>query len=353
MIFSKSLIGNSKAAKAQWNEYLANRKLINQANDNLLANARKAGIVINNGIIPQDVYQEFDNTSVTRMRLDDGDVYLNDLLPRSKSINIGKLVHKYRKVSATSGVKVSMSGQTGALIDRTEVSYDGTLVPIHEAGFGRKWREWNALTSEGYDALIDDQRERVANVRESLADTFLTGHVDEFGNYINVDGLEWQGMKNDSRVAQINLGAGGVNFDFTDTSQTAEDIKLHWIEVLDVMRITNKCGMDLNIYVSKEIMSAWERRWSTSWDAPKLQEELTGHQGVASIKSSNKLVGNEIMGFPASGDLVRPVVGMALSTTPIVRQQVMDDYNFLVWAATGWEVRTDHSGNTCAFFAQA
>lgn len=353
MIFSKALVGNSRSAKEQWAEYIQNRQLNDMVNKNLVEQARRAGIVVNNGLIPQDVYQEFDNTSVERMRLDDGDVFLNDLLPRSKSVSIGKLVHKFRQVSATSGVKTSMSGQTGTLLDRTDVSYDGTLIPIHDAGFGREWREWNALTSEGYDALIDDQRARVANVREYLADTFLDGHTDKDGNFINVDGLEWQGMRADSRVAQIDLGVGDVNFDFTDTAQTAENIKLNWIEVLDVMRITNKCGMDLNIYVSKEIMSAWERRWSTSWDAPKLQEELTGHQGVASIKSSNKLSGNEIMGFPASGDLVRPITGMALNTTPIVRHQVRDDYMFLVWAAIGWEVRTDYSGNSCAFFAQA
>lgn len=351
MIFSKSLVGNSRAAKAQWEEYMQNRTLNDLTNNSLAEQARRAGLVVNNGLIPQDVYQEFDNTSVERMRLDDGDTFLNDLLPRSKSIRIGKLVHKFRQVSATSGVKTSMSGQTGVLLDRTDVTYDGSIVPIHEAGFGREWREWDALTSEGYDALIDDQRERVANVREHLADTFLDGHLDKDGNFLNVDALEWQGMRNDSRVAQIDLTAAPI-FDFTDTAQTAEAIKLNWITVLDVMRITNKMGGDMNIYVSKEVMSAWERRWSTSWDAPKLQEELAGHEGVASIKSSNKLSGNELMGIPAAGDLVRPITGMALNTTPIVRHQVKDDYMFSVWAAIGWEVRTDYSGNSPAFFAQ-
>lgn len=269
MIFSKEIVGNSYAAKAQWEDVGSRRNLVNNINEGINVTARRSGVLVaNDGLIPQDVYQEFDNVSVTRMRLDDGDTYLNDLLPKSKSITIGKLVHRFRQVSTTSGVKTSMSGQSGSLIDRTDVSYDGSLVPIHDASFGREWREWDALTSGGYDALIDDQRERVSNVREHLADTFLDGFTDADGSFLNVDGLEWQGFRNDSRVVQIDLSAAPI-FDFTDTGQSAADIKLNWITLLDIMRITNKCGLDLNIYVSKQIMSAWERRWSTRLSCKK------------------------------------------------------------------------------------
>lgn len=351
MIFQKSLmanqIGNSNLAR-QWDEVVSGREA--SESHNMALNAM-AGMTANAGLIPEEVYQDFDNVTVQRMRSDDGDTFLNDLLPLSRSVNIGKLVQKFRQSSDAGVVTTSMSGQSGTVKDQVEYSYDGSIIPIHETGFGRMWREWSAMQSEGFDALIDDQRETVATLRQKIAGDFLDGHRDKSGNLIVVDGLSWGGMRNDSRVAQQDLGAGGLNFDFTDATKTGEEIKAAFIQVRDVLRIDNNCPQDATYYVSREIMSNFERRFSESYDSRTVAEELESLMGVAALKETNKLTGNQLMAFPLSSDLVRPVVGMGINTVQMARQQWNSNYDFSVWGAVGFQVRTDFAGRTCALYA--
>lgn len=307
----------------------------------------------NTGIIPRDVYQDFDNVTIERFRSDDGDTFINDLLPLSRSVNIGKLTSQYRRASDAGNVQTSMTGQIGALMDQTEFSYDGTIVPIHDAGFFRNWREWEAQRSEGFDALIDDTRETVASIRSAWADTILEGAKDKKGAFIDVDGFTWQGMKNDSRVEQIDLGAGGLNFDFTSTANTGDQIKAAFITIRDTLWITNNCGKDITVYVSREIASNFERKFSTQYDAKIIMQELADLMGIAAIKPSSKLVGNELMGFPLDSSAIRPVVGMGINTVAMPRPVYNSNYEFVTWHAAGFQVVNDFSGQTCTFFAQA
>ena len=345
MIFSKKIIGNSRCAVDHWAEVERARTAANRHD---MALNSMAGLNVNEGLIPRDVFQEFDNVTVERMRSDDGDTFLNDLLPLSTSVNIGKLVHKFRQASDAGRVQTSMTGQIGVKMDQTEFTFDGSIVPVHDAGFFRQWREWNAMTSEGFDGLIDDQRETVASVRRHLADQFLDGHLDTQGNAIVVDSLSWAGMRNDSRVAQVSLV-----FDFTDNTKTGDEIKNAFIsELRDVLFITNKCEQEATYYVSREIMSNWERKFSTQYDSKIISQEIADLMGVAAVKVSSKLTGNEIMGFPLDRNRIRPVVGMGLNTVAMPRPVYNSNYEFVTWGAIGFEIRTDFAGNTCAIFGQ-
>jgi hypothetical protein len=352
MIFTQNEVARSRVCGDQWREVNETRRMANVTNA-MHAAAQSPGISTNGGLVPRDVYQEFDRVAVDRFRSDDGDTFLNDLLPLSSSVSIGKLVQKFRQVSDAGQVQTSMSGQIGVKLDQTEFTYDGSIIPVHDTGFTRGWREWNAQTSEGFDALIDDQRESVATIRAHLADDFMDGHRDTDGNFIVVDALSWQGMRNDSRVAQADLGAGGINFDFTDTAQTGDANKDAFIEVRNIWWITNKCERDLTVYVSREVASNWERKFSANYDAKKILQELAGLMGVEEIKVSSKLTGNQLMGFPLDSNRIRPVVGMGLNTVAMPRPVYNSNYDFVVWGAIGFQVRTDFAGNTCAIYASA
>jgi hypothetical protein len=353
MLFTEKSVASSRSCADQWSEVKTSRKLANNQETMHANMMRSSGLKVNEGLIPRDVYQEFDNVTVERFRSDDGDTYLNDLLPLSRSVSIGKLVHKFRQASDAGRAQTSMSGQIGVKMDQVEFSYDGSIVPVHDTGFFRNWREWNAQTSEGFDALIDDQRESVATLRRKLADNFLDGHTDAQGNTLVVDGISWQGMRNDSRVAQVDLGAGGLNFDFTDVSKTGDEIKAAFIQVRDTLWISNKCEQEATYYVSREIASNFERKFSTQYDAKIIMQELADLMGVSAIKVSSKLTGNELMAFPLDSNRVRPVVGMGLNTVAMPRPVYNSNYEFVVWGAIGFEIRTDFAGNTCALFAQA
>lgn len=354
MIFSQGVVGNSRAAVVQWNEVVAARNGY-AANEQIFANAlRAAGLNVNEGLIPQDVYQEFDNVTVERFRSDDGDTFLNDLLPLSRSINIGRLIHKFRRASDAGQTQTSMTGQIGVKMDQVEFNFDGTLVPIHDTGFFRNWREFNAQQAEGFDALVDDQRESVAAVRRKLADSFLDGHTDKNGKIIVLDAISWAGMRADTRVAQIDLGAGGVNFDFTDTTKTYAEIEAAFKQVRDVLWIDNNCEKEATYYVSREIASNMERNSSEFASSEnKILQRLAGLMGVAAIKTSSKLSGNEMMAFPLDGASVRPIVGMGVNTVAMPRPVYNSNYEFAVWGAVGFEVRADFSNQKCAMFAQA
>jgi hypothetical protein len=302
------------------------------------------GLTVNEGLIPQDVYQEFDNQTVTRMRSDDGDTFLNDLMGLSKSINIGKMVYTTRRASDSGLVQTSMSGQTGFKMDQVEYSYDGFIVPIHDAGFFRNWRELEAQRSEGFDALIDDQRETVETVRRYLCDTFLDGMTDKDGNFLNVDGREWQGIRNDSRVAQV-----AASFDFTDNAQSGDLNRTNLLTVLDNLYITNNCSQDVTLYVSREIARNWERKFSTNYEGGRIIEQLANIQGLGSIKVTNKLTGNQMMAFPLDGS-VKPIVGMGMSTIAMPRPLYNSNYEFVTATAMGWYVKNDFAGKTCALY---
>jgi hypothetical protein len=356
MIFSKKIIANSRMGADQFSEVRRARNMANNHNMAIMRMAASAAndgsIVANEGLIPRDVYLDFDNVTVEIFQSDNGDTFLNDLMPLSRSVSIGKLVSKFRQASDAGRAQTSMSGQIGIKMDQVEYKYDGTIVPIHDTGYSRNWREWAAMNSEGFDGLIDDQRESVRSLRIKAADSFLDGHKDKSGNIIVVDGTSWEGMRNDSRVNAIDIGAAGINFDFTDNTKTGDQIKAAFIQVRDVMWITNNCERDMTVYVSREIASNFERKFSAQYDAKIIMQELAELMGIAAIKTSSKLSGNEFMGFPLDSQVIAPVVGMGINTVAMPRPVYNSNYEFAVWGAIGYQVKTDFDGRSCAFFAQ-
>lgn len=357
MIFTKTYVASSVRAANQLRELDAIRSCMNIQESHFGREFRAHGLSVNAGRIPDEVFREFDNVTVERMKLDEGDAYLNDLMPFSRALPIGKLTFENRRASDAGNVQTSMTGQIGIKFDSVDFNIDGTIIPVHDNGYSRNWREFSAMKSEGFDALIDDNRENVSAHRNHLADNFLDGHNDKNGQLIVVDNRSWAGMRNDARVVQIDLGAGGVNFDFTDQSQTGTAIKLAFIEIRDTMRITNKCVKDLMYYVSEEIASNFERKFSANYDSGTIEAELKQLRGVAGIKSSSKMgsaaatAGNEMMAFPLDGT-VRPLTGMGVSTIAQPRQVYNANYDFIVASAIGFEVRDDFFGNSCALSAK-
>lgn len=351
MYFSKELVGNSQSGQnnmqRQYNEVQARREYFNNAERNF---ARMQGFQPNAAaVIPQDVYREFDNVTKRIMRNDEGDTILNDLLPLARSINIGKIEYQFRRSSDSGNAKTTLSGQGVVTMDKALYSYDKAIVPIHQDAFGREWRELEGQRSEGFDGLIDDQENSTRALRRKYVDYILDGDASVVFN-----GTSWLGIRNDSRVASVGLGAGGLNVNFTSGATSAQDMRNNFKSLRDTLRITNNAMGEITFYVSREIRTNMERYYSDN-DAgfQTIYDAILALNGVAAIKESAKLTGNQVIGMVLSNEFIRPLVGMGINTTAIPRMNPFDAHNFLTWGAMGLQIVTDYDGRTGVLYASS
>jgi len=324
-------------------------------NHEMIAVANAMGVstrqlTANEGFIPRDVYQDFDRDMKREQLTDRGMPFINRLMPRAKGVGIGSLTVSYAQQSEVGVVNTSVSGQQGILADAVEHKYDGFPVLVHDTAIDVNWRQFASGSAEGYDLLRENNQASARAMNEHFATTFLDGMVDKNGSFINIDGKTWKGMRNDTHIEQVNLGAAGINFDFTDATKTGPEIKAAFIAVRDKLRTDNNYDGEVFFTISKAIESVWEIRFSEAFDSRTVVQELTALAGVAGFEMSRKLVGNQLMGLPESDD-VRPLVGMAVNTIILPRVLPTDNYRAVTMAVTGWQAKNDFEGRKSALYA--
>lgn len=343
----KNIVANSRAAKGQWDEVIRRRKAF-AANENHFANLH--GMEVNAAArIPQDVFRDFDSQTKQLMTGDEGGVILDMLLPLARSVPIGKIVSEYRQVSDATQAQSSISGQHRKPMDKVTYDYDGTLVLIHDAAFGREWRELEAMRSEDFDGLIDDQAAAVRAVRRQLVDNFLNGSSEVY------KGTSSFGIKNSPNTQALDLGAGGLSTDLTASATTYAEIEAVFIAALTALQGTaNNVEMDITFVVSSDIWFNLLRRGSNEQSFRTFLEQLRTLPGVADIQKTNganALSGNEFIAMAASGQYIQPVVGMGMTTTPMQRLTPYADWNSLVWTAAGLQIKADAEGRSGVLYA--
>lgn len=297
-------------------------------------------------IIPQDVYREFESKTKELMRAPNLTL-MNDLMPLAKGLAVGKVEHLYRQASDSGVVVTDLEGVTPVEIDKADYTYDSTIKVVHKTGFGRSWMEMEGQRSEGFDGLVDDQANSVRLMQETIADHFYNGAS------VTFKGTTADGIKTSSKVASVDLDASGLNVDFSSSATTSADIRTAWISIVDTLRITNNVSGDITFYVSREIMSNLQRYFSTSdVGFGTIYQALLQLNGVAAIKEDAQLSGNELIGVVLDAQYIRPLVGMAVTTVPLVRSNPFDGYNFVTWSNVGIEIKTDYDGRVGVLYAR-
>lgn len=342
LYFDKELVTNARNKRTHgkwWDE---------------ISNARKFGdleekrITLGNSsaILPRDAWLEMDARTKRLMRGDGGSTFMDDLMGIAKAVNIGKMVALHRSASDAGVVTVSLSGQVGTPTDKTVYKYEGTPIPIFSSSYHRNFREWEALQSEGFDALFDDQENVLWNLRRRNADYVLNGDTTQV-----VDGYTGYGIRNHPNSKSINLGSavGGANIDLTTATpqQVVDFINGPFAAALDANFIVDQ----VNIYVSAEIMRNWEKPLSSTegFKGGSVREFIEGNSRVGTIKRTFELTGNSFIAFVPSDRFIRPLVGMATSTVAIPRQHPRANYVFDVWNAMGIEILADYNGRSGVF----
>lgn len=297
-------------------------------------------------IIPQDVYREFESQTKQLMRAPNLTL-LNDLLPLAKGLPVGKVEHIYRQASDSGVVVTDLEGTSPVELDKADYDYDSTIKVVHKTGFGRSWMEMEGQRSEGFDGLVDDQANSVRLMQETIADHIYNG-VD-----VTFKGTSADGIKDSSKTVSVDLDASGLNIDFTSSTADAADIRSAWISLVDSLRISNNVSQDITFYVSREIMSNFQRYFSASdVGFGTILQSLLNLNGVAAIKEDAQLSGNEVVGLVLDAQFIRPLVGMAVTTVPLVRSNPFDNYNFITWSNVGLEIKTDYDGRSGVLYAR-
>lgn len=294
---------------------------------------------------PADLYKTFDQTVVRQFQNQDEFTLLNDLTGLSRSVRINATVYEYAKSGGKMWGHTSMSGQIGAALDATAYEYDGTIVPVHDTGFKFNWRDPRLNNPDAFDVISDAQAESTAQVRRTFVDYIFNGFRDSEGNFLQLDGKTWKGIKADERVGQVTLTTNLA------TSADPKAIRKQAIALRDVVRVTNMQYGEQTWYVSQEIMSNLEQYFSDNYAAPTLHEELLKLTGISAIKVDAQLSGNQVLIVPLSAGVIAPIVGQAFGTVADPRPFYNSDYVWRTWGAAGVMVKTDIAGRFSVIFA--
>lgn len=340
--FDEQLVTNSRPHAQWWSEVSMVREHFHRQED-ILANLTAEFMGNAASILPRDAWLDLDGITRRVMRNDEGQAYMADLMPLAKPVNIGKLVHMTRTSSDAGSVIRSMSGQVPNTMDKVIYDYEGTPVPIFSTAYGREWREWNTLQSENFDALADDQEAHTAKIRRNMAQYALDGD-----SSIVFQGYTGYGIRTNPLSKTINLGSagGGANIDLTASGTTSDAIEAFFNGPFGTLLDNNKIASPVNIYISPEIARNFDRPYSGSagFKIGSLRDALMANRRIAKITVTFELSGNEFFWFVPSADYIRPLIGMAVNTTAITRQNPTDNYQFLVMGAMGLEIRADYNG---------
>ena len=345
LIFGKKLAYNAtdlRHQEKQWNELQITRKSTANVMNDLMSLSADPMLTGNAGRTPADAYREFDSTTKIEMVPAGEHATLSRVMQKSRSVDIGKTLFEYRKSSDVDTGQSSMSGQTGVKMNHVDYNYGGAVIPIHDIGFGRQWRDMRAMQSEGFDALVDDARESERKLMTTIGKYMWNGDAS-----LVVKGNKWLGLRNDPTVASATLG-----LDLALAASSATDIRDEIRRVRDILYITNNCTNGLRLGISREIASNWERVFSTAEGVfGTINDMIMKLRGLVEIYEDSELVGNEIVMFWDDQEGFHPVTGMAISTYAIQRQNHNDDFNFVKWAGTGFLAKNDFTGRTCALYA--
>lgn len=337
--FDKSLVANSRPHAAWWKDVTATREWFHRSEDALAQVGNAASI------LPRDAWLDLDGITKRVMRDDQGSTYMADLLPLAKAVNIGKLVHLNRVSSDAGRVVRSMSGQVPSTLDKVDYDYRGAPVPIFSSAYGREWREWNTQQSENFDAIADDQEAITAAIRSDMAQYALDGDAS-----INVEGYAARGIRTSPLSKSINLGtaAGGANIDLSAAGVTSDAIEAFINGAFGTVLDNNLISAPVNLYISPEIARNWDRPYSLAGGTKpgSLRDAILANRRIAKIEVTFKLTGNQFFYFVPSAEYIRPLIGMAVATTAMVRTHPTDNYQFLVMGAMGLEIRADFNGKS-------
>lgn len=335
LIITKKLHANSDAIRTQYDQREQMRQMGFHWNQSL---ARNAGLQVN--ALPDlsaRAWLDLDN-QVVQLIGQESDVMFNDIYALSRSVSIGKLVAAYKRIGAMDVGSTTLSGQGTKLMGQIATDYDGVVIPIHEKTFGAQWRELEGKRTIGADDIAEHQ---AAATREVIR--LMTVNMVDGNPLINYQGATAYGIKTNPNTKAVVLTQ-----DMTSTAATYAQLQAQFVAFLQALRgPTNRITAPITVYISAEIEANLNRTVDATTISRSFFRALSEDTpGLAAIKTSSLLTGNQMVGVVLNRAYIEPVTGMAVNTVPIPRQVPFADYQWMTWSASGLLIKSDQAGRS-------
>lgn len=345
----KHQAGNPGLAR-QWDDVQALRYYF-AVNEDRFPDVGRAGgsvlqLAVNAGRDIDAVWRDFDAQTTTLGRAPDS-ILLADLAPLARSVNIGKIVSEYRRTNGAFSAQSSIDGQHKKPMDKGTYDFDGTVILVHTGQVGRTWRELEGERSEGFDGLLEDQSGSILEVQDQSARYMVNGDVSKV-----YKGYKGHGIKTSPNTLAVSLATGGLGItavDLTSPSLTLEQANNFFIQVVAALRNQFATGA-VKFYTSSAVMQNLSRMGGVVGSTRSILSILKENPDIQDIVYDRNYTGNEITGVILDQRYIRPVVGMPMTSTPMVRQTPMDDFQVLNWTATGLQIKADSAGKSKGVF---
>lgn len=333
LILNSRVVNASAAARSQYEQ----RELLRQ-----VAYSGGRSLALNHGLqvnalpdLDEKAWLDLDNQTVQLIG-QESDPLFNDVMALSRSVSIGKLVAAYKRIGAMDVGDTSLTGQTTKLMGDLATDYDGIVIPIHQKSFGKQWRELEGQRSIGSDDIADLQ---AASVREVIR--LMTVNMIDGNPLINYQGANSYGIKNNPNTLAVTLTQ-----DMTSPAATYAQLQAQFATFVRALRgPDNRVTAPITVYISSEIETNLTRTsGATTMDRSFYTALLADTPGVAAIKTSWLLTGNQMIGAVLNSAYIQPITGMAINTTPIPRQVPFADYHWMTWSASGLLIKADQAG---------
>lgn len=294
----------------------------------------------------ESVWKDFDTRTTQIGRAPESQMLI-DLAPLARSVNIGKIVSEYRRTNGQFSAQSSIDGQHKKPMDKGTYDFDGTVILVHTSQVGRTWRELEAERSEGFDGLLEDQAGATLEVQDQSARYLINGDTSK-----TYKGYTGHGLKTSPNTLAVDLTTGGQGIapvDLTDPALTLEAANNFFIQVLAAMRAQYATGR-VKFYTSSAVTANMSRIAGVVGSTRSILSIILDNPEIEAIVYDRNFEGNEIGGIIRDARYIQPIVGMPLTTTPMVRRTPMDDFQALVWTATGLQIRADAAGRSKGVF---
>lgn len=342
-IFSKKFETGNPGLVRQWDEVQAIRHYFAVNEDQFpTLGATGGSLTVNAGRDIDSVWRDFDAQTVVLGRAPDS-VLLADLAPLARSVNIGKIVSEYRRTNGAFSAQSSIDGQHKKPMDRGGYDFDGTLVLVHTSQIGRTWRELEGERSEGFDGLLEDQSGAMIEVQDQSSRYMINGDLSKV-----YKGYKGHGIKTSPNTLAVNLTTGGSGIaavDLASAALTLEAANNFFIQAVAALRNQFASGQ-IKFYTSSAVMQNLARIAGVAGSTRSILSILLDNPDISGIVYDRNFTGNEIAGLILDTRYVRPIVGMPATSTPMVRQTPMDDFQVLCWTATGLQIKADSAGKS-------